>query len=117
MKSGVATRGRNLVGSNLDVAALELETSVGEWVAPPLELARDRSPRGRASATLDRDGEPRRGFVATRVGRGTNDPRATAVDFRAHYSFPGRDVFADAMGTLTGTCRQELAETAAAVPS
>jgi hypothetical protein len=40
-----------------------------------------------------------------------------AVDFRAHYSFPGRNVFADAMGALTGTCPQELAETAAAVPS
>jgi RimK family alpha-L-glutamate ligase len=40
-----------------------------------------------------------------------------AVDFRDHYSFPGRDVFADAMAALTGTCPQELAETAAAVPS
>ena len=40
-----------------------------------------------------------------------------AVDFRAHYSFPGRDVFADAMDALAGASFAELAETAAAVPS
>ena len=40
-----------------------------------------------------------------------------AVDFGVHYSFPGRDVFADTMGALAGTCPGELAETAAAVPS
>ena len=40
-----------------------------------------------------------------------------AVDFGAHYSFPGQDVFVDAMSALVGTCPGELAETAPVVPS
>jgi glutathione synthase/RimK-type ligase-like ATP-grasp enzyme len=38
-----------------------------------------------------------------------------AVDFRPVYSFPGRDVFEDAMAALAGTRPDELAETAVAV--
>jgi [lysine-biosynthesis-protein LysW]--L-2-aminoadipate ligase len=40
-----------------------------------------------------------------------------AVDFKAHYSLPGRDVFEDAMAALAGVHAGEVAETAAAVPS
>jgi glutathione synthase/RimK-type ligase-like ATP-grasp enzyme len=41
-----------------------------------------------------------------------------AVEFKAHYSFPGRDVFADAMAALAGVCLEGAGlETAAAVPS
>jgi [lysine-biosynthesis-protein LysW]--L-2-aminoadipate ligase len=40
-----------------------------------------------------------------------------AVDFKTHYSFPGRDVFADAMGALAGTRAGDFLETATAVPS
>ena len=40
-----------------------------------------------------------------------------AVDFKAHYSFPGRNVFADAMDALAGIHTGEVAATAAAVPS
>jgi RimK family alpha-L-glutamate ligase len=38
-----------------------------------------------------------------------------AVDFRPAYSFPGRDVFEDAMAALDGTHPDEVAEPAAAV--
>jgi len=38
-----------------------------------------------------------------------------AVDFRPVYSFPGRDVFEDAVAALAGTRPDEIAETAAAV--
>jgi RimK family alpha-L-glutamate ligase len=38
-----------------------------------------------------------------------------AVDFRPVYSFPGRNVFEDAMAALSGTRPDEVAETAAAV--
>ena len=40
-----------------------------------------------------------------------------AVDFRPHYSFPGRNVFADGMALLAGAAPVELGETAAATPS
>jgi [lysine-biosynthesis-protein LysW]---L-2-aminoadipate ligase len=40
-----------------------------------------------------------------------------AVDFKAHYSFARRNVFADAMDALAGTHAGEVAATAAAVPS
>ena len=36
-----------------------------------------------------------------------------AVDFGAHYSFPGRNVFADAMAALAGARAGEVVETAA----
>ena len=39
------------------------------------------------------------------------------VDFGVHSSFPGLDVFADAMGAVAGACPEELAATAAAIPS
>ena len=40
-----------------------------------------------------------------------------AVDFGAHYSFPGRDVFADAMAAVVGARVGEVVEPAVAVPS
>jgi RimK family alpha-L-glutamate ligase len=40
-----------------------------------------------------------------------------AVDFGDHYSFPGRNVFADAIGALVGAHPDQVRETAAAVPS
>jgi glutathione synthase/RimK-type ligase-like ATP-grasp enzyme len=40
-----------------------------------------------------------------------------AVDFGDHYSFAGRNVFADAMGALAGRRPHRVVEAAAAVPS
>jgi glutathione synthase/RimK-type ligase-like ATP-grasp enzyme len=40
-----------------------------------------------------------------------------AVDFRDCYSFPGRDVFADATAALAGSPREESLEAVAASPS